>query len=66
MANVSYDADGYEARAEECVRLANLTQDVMVREQLLSLRQNYLGIAQRLRQRQEAATSGPTGGEQLH
>jgi hypothetical protein len=39
----------YEARAEECVRLANLTDDDMIRAVLLKLRQDYLATADRLR-----------------
>ncbi len=38
----------YEARAEECVRLANLANDD-VRADILKLRQSYLHTAQRLR-----------------
>ena len=44
-----YTAKGYETRAEECVRLANLATDGMIRQQLLSLRQTYLTTATRLR-----------------
>ncbi len=40
---------GYLARAEECVRLANLTSDTMLCSELLKLRQSYLVIAQRLK-----------------
>jgi outer membrane protein assembly factor BamD (BamD/ComL family) len=39
----------YEARAEECVRLANLTADETVCAELLKLRQAYLAAAARLR-----------------
>lgn len=39
----------YDIRAEECVRLANLTDDEMIRTALLKLRQNYLATADRLR-----------------
>jgi hypothetical protein len=46
---MSYTVEGYEKRAEECVRLANLTMDDMIRQQLLSLRQSYLRTAVRLR-----------------
>lgn len=41
--------EGYEVRAEECVRLANMAQDDMVRAELLKLRQTYLRVAERLR-----------------
>ena len=44
-----YSADGYETRAEECVRLANLAADEMIRRELLVLRQAYLQTAARLR-----------------
>ena len=44
-----YSADGYEARAEECVRLANESTDEMIRRELLLLRQSYLKTAVRLR-----------------
>jgi hypothetical protein len=39
----------YPERAEECVRLANLAQDDMIRAELLRLRQTYLSIAARLK-----------------
>lgn len=44
-----YSAGGYEERAEECVRLANLTKDEMLCQQLLRLRQTYLRTAEELR-----------------
>ena len=44
-----YSSDGYRARAEECVRLANLATDALVQADLLKLRQTYLQIAERLR-----------------
>ena len=40
---------GYEARADEAARLANLTEDEILRAQLLTLRQQYLATAERLR-----------------
>ena len=43
-----YSSKGYATRAEECVRLANLTQDIMIQKELLLLRQSYLKIAERL------------------
>ena len=43
-----YSAEGYLARAEECVRLANLTRDSMIQRRLLELRQSYLKIAENL------------------
>lgn len=45
---MSYSENGYKVRAEECVRLANLTQDPMVQAEMLKLRQTYLQIARRL------------------
>lgn len=47
---MSYTVEGYEDHARECVRLANLTDDELVRIELLKLRQTYLQIAQRLRE----------------
>ena len=44
-----YSANGYIRRAEECVRLANLTKDEMLSAELLKLRQSYLTIAERLK-----------------
>ena len=44
-----YSAGGYENRAEECVRLASLTKDDMLSQQLLKLRQTYLRTAEELR-----------------
>lgn len=43
-----YSSKGYKTRAEECVRLANLTTDKLVQAQLLKLGQTYLQIARRL------------------
>jgi hypothetical protein len=45
----------YEARAEECVRLANLTKDDLIQTTLLRLRQTYLRTAARLRAVEEEA-----------
>ena len=39
----------YEERAEECVRLANLTKDDLIQTTLLRLRKTYLRTAARLR-----------------
>ena len=44
-----YTVEGYEKRAEECVRLASDTKDPMLRTELLKLRQTYLNVAERLR-----------------
>jgi hypothetical protein len=43
-----YTEKGYRARAEECVRHANLTKDEMISSAILRLRQSYLEIATRL------------------
>lgn len=47
---MSYSVEGYDGRAKECARLANLTDDELIRAELLKLRQAYLHIAQRLRE----------------
>ena len=44
-----YTVEGYEGRAQECVRLAANTDDAMLRTELLKLRQTYLNVAERLR-----------------
>jgi hypothetical protein len=48
-----YSARGYAERAEECVRLANLTKDPMLSAELLKLRQSYIIISDRLAARIE-------------
>jgi hypothetical protein len=45
---MTYSENGYRFRAEECVRLANATDDDMLRSAILGLRQQYLQIARRL------------------
>lgn len=45
-------SEDYLAHAEECVRLANLTSDDFLKQQLLSLRQTYLRTAEILRQKE--------------
>lgn len=45
---MTQSAEGYVARAAECARLANLTQDEMIQAVLLRQRQEYLKIAQKL------------------
>jgi len=47
---MAYSVEGYETRAKECVRLANLADDELIRAELLKLRQTYLQIAHRLRE----------------
>ena len=41
-------AMGYARRAAECVKLANFAKDELIRRDLLSLRQSYLQIAERM------------------
>jgi hypothetical protein len=45
---MSYNVEGFRFRADECVRLANLSKDQMIQRELLSLRQVYLKAAERL------------------
>ncbi|MDE2492470.1 MAG: hypothetical protein KGL97_01080, partial [Alphaproteobacteria bacterium] len=44
-------SEEYLAHAEECVRLANLTQDDFLKRHLLSLRQSLLQTAENLREK---------------
>lgn len=44
-----YSASAYLVRAEECVRLANIATDDLIRRELLTLRQSYLQTADRLK-----------------
>jgi len=44
-----YSVLGYKERADQCVKLANLAEDELVRRELLNLRQTYLKIAERLK-----------------
>lgn len=43
-----YTASGYAGRAAECARLAALTADEMLQQELLRLRQTYLRLAEKL------------------
>ena len=43
---MTYSPQGYLARADECVRLANLTKDEMLQTAILRLRQSYLQVAE--------------------
>jgi hypothetical protein len=45
--------------ADECVRLAGLTHDLSVRNQLLELAQDWIAAAQRERPRSDDAQVGP-------
>ena len=45
--------EAYVARAEECVRLANLAKDTDIQRRLLELRQTYLNLAEILRAQQQ-------------
>ena len=57
-----YSIEGYEARADECVRLANQANDQLIRSELLKLRQTYLHVAERLRQQGfEVGAAPPLG-----
>jgi len=49
-----YSPAGYAKRAEECVRLANLTEDPMLSAELLKLRQSYIIISDRLQTKADA------------
>ena len=53
-----YTEEGYDARAQECVALANQAKDELIRRELLTLRQTYLGIAERLRKTSGARRDG--------
>lgn len=45
---MSYTSDDYKRRAEDCVRLANATDDPVLRSDILRLRQRYLHTAHSL------------------
>ena len=47
---MSYAVEALIFRAEECVRLANLTKDGMIQREILTLRQTFLKTAERLRE----------------
>jgi hypothetical protein len=44
-----FSAKGYQARAEECLRLASDAKDRLVRSELLKLAQLYARLAQTMR-----------------
>lgn len=46
-----HDANEYELRAAECERLAFVTGDLVLREEILSLARAYRGYADHLRGR---------------
>jgi hypothetical protein len=48
--------EDYLARAEECVRLANLTNDQFIKRELLTLRQTFLRTAEHLRKKESEPT----------
>ena len=54
---MAYGPDDFTARAEECVRLANMTKDQMIQRELLELRQIYLQTAARLLAQERRASS---------
>jgi hypothetical protein len=43
-----YTAEGYARRAAECTRLAALTADDKLQQELLRMRQSYLRLAEKL------------------
>ena len=45
-------------RAEECARLASMTEDNVLRRELLTLRQTYLRIASRLMVVEQSESAG--------
>ena len=49
------DSEGYAARAEECRRLADVTDDIPLRTQFLSLHQGFLEYARHLETRERTA-----------
>ena len=49
---------GYDMRAEECIRLASVTEDNILRRELLTLRQTYLRIASRLMVVEQSESAG--------
>ena len=55
---MAYGPEDFLAHAEECVRLANQTKDLMIQRELLQLRQVYLQRAERLKKIED---SNPTG-----
>jgi hypothetical protein len=52
-----FSAEGYQARADECVRLASDTADRLVRSELLNLAQLYARLAQAMQGPVQAETS---------
>jgi hypothetical protein len=52
-----FDAEGYVARAEECRRLAEVTEDIPLREQFLSLHHGFLEYARHLEAREQAGSA---------
>ena len=61
---MSYSIDGYNNRAEECVRLANSVTDEMLKRDILRLRQSYSIVARELKRQLQAEDSDarPVGG----
>jgi hypothetical protein len=48
------DAEGYAARADECRRLADGTDDVPLKTQLINLSESFLEYARHLETRERA------------
>ncbi len=51
-----FDSEGYVARAEECRRLAEVTEDIPLREQFLSLHHGFLEYARQLEARKQTSS----------
>jgi hypothetical protein len=60
-----FDSDGYVARAEECRRLAEVTEDIALREQFLSLHHRFLKYARQLEAREQTGSRGSKQREML-
>lgn len=52
-----FNAEGYVARAEECRRLVEVTEDIPSREQFLSLHHGFLEYARQLEAREQTGST---------
>jgi hypothetical protein len=52
-----FSAEGYRARADECLRLASDTADRLIRSELLKLAQLYARLAQAMQRPEREETS---------
>jgi hypothetical protein len=59
-----FTAAACEQRAEECVRLANLAADEIVRAEILTLRQTHLAKARRLMELEQGTAGSASTGNQ--